>query len=70
MSSGGQFIFGAFPVIVIELVTTMERDYSMQDTQEAWKRMGSFKAPVQDAYQVVFLIRTWHLILGVIHSIV
>lgn len=70
MSSGGQFISEAFPAIETELITALERDYSMEDTQGALKRMGSFKSPGPDEYQAVFFKRTWHLIGGAVFSFV
>lgn len=60
--SGGYFSAVDFPVIETGMIEALEREYTTEDTQEAPKKMGSFKAPEPDGYQAIFFKKAWHLI--------
>lgn len=69
-AGGEEFISGSFLSLDAEYVAAMEREYTVEDTLKALRKMGSYKALGPDGYQVVFFKSTWKLTGAAVHSFV
>lgn len=59
--SGGELMRGCFPPLNKHMRRSLAADFTLEDTANALKGMGSMKAPGPDGYQHIFFKQTWEV---------